>query len=170
RLISTHELYKFSDGTLILVRDKLKDMANNLELGYSSVMPRRRWSNLDKKRYHIMVKDIDHQLLERRLLGSLENFVGGREYEEDLRLLQRTIKITTLAEHIIVAGAENCPPMLEKSMYNSLASRIRLFIKGKKNRRMTLDSIDNGLLVYLTVKENGQTRPKKYSELTEVQW
>ncbi|GJZ23275.1 hypothetical protein Tco_0560734 [Tanacetum coccineum] len=42
RLMCTHELYKFSDGTLILVRDKLKDMANNLELGYSSIMPRRR--------------------------------------------------------------------------------------------------------------------------------
>nr|GEY50729.1 retrovirus-related Pol polyprotein from transposon TNT 1-94 [Tanacetum cinerariifolium] len=41
--------------------------------------------------------------------------------------------MTTLAEHIIVAGAENRPPMLEKSMYDSWASRIRLFIKGKKN-------------------------------------
>ncbi|GJY94473.1 hypothetical protein Tco_0510834 [Tanacetum coccineum] len=77
--------------------------------------------------------------------------------------------MTTLAEHIIVAGAENRPPMLEKSMYDSWASRIRLFIKGKKHGRMMLDSIDNGPLVYLTVEENGQTRPKKYSELTEAQ-
>ncbi|GKA74994.1 integrase, catalytic region, zinc finger, CCHC-type containing protein [Tanacetum coccineum] len=77
--------------------------------------------------------------------------------------------MTTLAEHIIVAGAENRPPMLEKSMYDSWASRIRLFIKGKKHGRMMLDSIDNGPLVYPTVEENGQTRPKKYSELTEAQ-
>nr|GFA21665.1 hypothetical protein [Tanacetum cinerariifolium] len=34
---------------------------------------------------------------------------------------------------------------------------------------MMLDSIDNGLLVYPTVEENGQTRPKKYFELTEAQ-
>ncbi|GJW18830.1 hypothetical protein Tco_0026266 [Tanacetum coccineum] len=54
-------------------------------------------------------------------------------------------------------------------MYDSWASRIRLFIKGKKNGRMMLDSIDNGPLVYPTVEENGQTRPKKYSELTEAQ-
>ncbi|GJV04050.1 hypothetical protein Tco_1337619 [Tanacetum coccineum] len=74
-----------------LLQDKLKDMANNLEMGYNSIMPRRRWSNLDKKRSRIMVKDIDHQLLEKRLLRSLEKFVGGREYGEDLRLLQRTI-------------------------------------------------------------------------------
>ncbi|GJZ98582.1 hypothetical protein Tco_0671035 [Tanacetum coccineum] len=52
--------------------------------------------------------------------------------------------MTTLAEHIIVAGAENHPPMLEKSMYDTWASRKRLFIKGKKHGRMMLDSIDNG--------------------------
>ncbi|GKF37308.1 hypothetical protein Tco_0114066, partial [Tanacetum coccineum] len=51
--------------------------------------------------------------------------------------------MTTLAEHIIVAGAENRPLML--------------------------DSIDNGLLVYPTVEENGQTRPMKYSKLTKAQ-
>nr|GEX75077.1 hypothetical protein [Tanacetum cinerariifolium] len=91
RLMCSHELYKFSDGTLISVRDKLKDMANNLELGYTSVMPRRKWSNLDKKWSHIMVKDIDRHLLEIRLMRSLEKFISGKEYEEDLRLLQRTI-------------------------------------------------------------------------------
>ncbi|GKB35920.1 hypothetical protein Tco_0880862, partial [Tanacetum coccineum] len=34
---------------------------------------------------------------------------------------------------------------------------------------MMLDSIDNGALVYPTIEENGQTRPKKYFELTEAQ-
>ncbi|GKG29601.1 hypothetical protein Tco_0419499, partial [Tanacetum coccineum] len=77
--------------------------------------------------------------------------------------------MTTLSEHIIVAGAENHPPMLEKSMYYSWVSRIRLFIKVKKHGRMMLDSIDNGLLVYPNAKENGQTRRKKYFELTKAQ-
>nr|GEV00549.1 hypothetical protein [Tanacetum cinerariifolium] len=75
----------------------------------------------------------------------------------------------TLAEHIIVAGAENHPLILEKSMYDSWASLICLFNKGKKHGMMMLDSIDNGPLVYPTVEENRQTRPKKCSELTEVQ-
>ncbi|GJW44661.1 RNA-directed DNA polymerase, eukaryota [Tanacetum coccineum] len=78
-------------------------------------------------------------------------------------------KMTTLAEHIIVARAENRPPMLEKSMYDSWESRIRLFIKGKKHGRMMLDSIEIGQLVYPTVKENRQIHPKKYSELNEAQ-
>ncbi|GJX97757.1 putative reverse transcriptase domain-containing protein [Tanacetum coccineum] len=54
-------------------------------------------------------------------------------------------------------------------MYDSRASRLRLFIKGTKHVRMMLDSIDNGPLVYPTGEENGQPRPKKYSELTEAQ-
>ncbi|GJT47728.1 hypothetical protein Tco_0973885 [Tanacetum coccineum] len=77
--------------------------------------------------------------------------------------------MTTLEEHIIVAGAENRPPILEKSMCDSWENYIRLFIKETKHGRMMLDSIDNGSLVYPTVEENRQTRPKKYSELTEAQ-
>ncbi|GJR84401.1 hypothetical protein Tco_0155186 [Tanacetum coccineum] len=50
-----------------------------------------------------------------------------------------------------------------------LLLRIRLFIKGKKHGKMMLDSIDNGPLVYPTVEEDGQTRTKKYSELTKAQ-
>ncbi|GJR52322.1 hypothetical protein Tco_1402843 [Tanacetum coccineum] len=57
--------------------------------------------------------------------------------------------MTTLAEHIIIAGAENRPPMLEKSMYDSWASHIRLFIKGKKHGGMMLDSIDNATNIIL---------------------
>nr|GEV67046.1 hypothetical protein [Tanacetum cinerariifolium] len=41
-LMCSHELYKFSDDTLISIQDKLKDMLNNLEMGYTSVMPKRR--------------------------------------------------------------------------------------------------------------------------------
>ncbi|GJV28463.1 hypothetical protein Tco_1384911 [Tanacetum coccineum] len=77
--------------------------------------------------------------------------------------------MTTLAEHIIVVGAENHPPMLEKSKYDSWESHIRLSIKRKKHGRMMLNSIDNGPLVYPTIKEDGQTRLKKYSELTKAQ-
>ncbi|GJZ35541.1 hypothetical protein Tco_0581358 [Tanacetum coccineum] len=40
--------------------------------------------------------------------------------------------MTSLAKHMIVAGAENRPPMLDKSMYNSWQSRMLLYINGKK--------------------------------------
>ncbi|GKA76762.1 hypothetical protein Tco_0783223 [Tanacetum coccineum] len=77
--------------------------------------------------------------------------------------------MSTLAEHIIVAGAKNRPRMLDKSMYDSWASRILLFIKGKKHGRMMLDSIQNGPLVYPTIKKDGHIRTKKYFKLTEAQ-
>ncbi|GKA94950.1 hypothetical protein Tco_0816988 [Tanacetum coccineum] len=91
RLMRSDELNKFSDGTLQSVCDTLHDMATNLRMGYNKAMPKRRWSHLDKTRSCIVVKEIDHQLRERRLMRSLEKFVGGRHYGEDLRLLQRTI-------------------------------------------------------------------------------
>ncbi|GJX70883.1 hypothetical protein Tco_0308054 [Tanacetum coccineum] len=75
--------------------------------------------------------------------------------------------MTTLAEHMIVVGAENRPPMLDKTMYNSWQSRMLLYIKGKKNGRMMLESIENGPLVYPTIEENGQIRNKRYVELTQ---
>ncbi|GKB65820.1 retrovirus-related pol polyprotein from transposon TNT 1-94 [Tanacetum coccineum] len=75
--------------------------------------------------------------------------------------------MTNLAEFMIVVGAKNHPPMLDKTMYNSWESRMFLYIKGRKNGRMMLESIENRPLIYPTVKEDGQIRKKKYFELTE---
>nr|GEY93805.1 hypothetical protein [Tanacetum cinerariifolium] len=88
RLMRTDELYKFSDRTLTSVRSVLNDITLNLRLDY---LPKIRWSSLDKKRSRIMIKAIDKLLLERRLMRSLEKFIGERDYGDDLRLLQRTI-------------------------------------------------------------------------------
>nr|GEU81285.1 hypothetical protein [Tanacetum cinerariifolium] len=88
RLMRLDELYKFCDETLTSVRNVLHDIVNNLRMKYLS---KRKWSNLDRKRSCIMIKAIDQQLFERRLLRNLEKFVGGREYRNDFRLLERTI-------------------------------------------------------------------------------
>ncbi|GJX25885.1 retrovirus-related pol polyprotein from transposon TNT 1-94 [Tanacetum coccineum] len=72
--------------------------------------------------------------------------------------------MTTLVEYMIVTGAENHPPMLDKTMYNSWESRMLLYIKEKKNCRMMLESIKNGPLVYPTIEEECQIRKKKYDE------
>ncbi|GJW18267.1 hypothetical protein Tco_0025703 [Tanacetum coccineum] len=75
--------------------------------------------------------------------------------------------MTTLAKHMIVVGADNRPPMLEKTMYNSWQSRMLLYIKGKKHGRMMLNSILHGPLVYGTIEVDGVTRLKTYEELTD---
>ncbi|GJX45677.1 hypothetical protein Tco_0262353 [Tanacetum coccineum] len=75
--------------------------------------------------------------------------------------------MTTLAENVIVAGADNHPPLLGKSMYNSWRSRMMLYIKGKEHGRMILYSVLNEPLVYRTIEMDGVTRTKTYTELSD---
>ncbi|GJW34258.1 hypothetical protein Tco_0054290 [Tanacetum coccineum] len=88
RLMQTGELHKFSDDTLNHVRTSLNDIATRIQMEY---LRKRRWTNQDKRRARVMINAIDRKLKDRRLMRSLEKFVGGRPYGEDLRLLQRTI-------------------------------------------------------------------------------
>nr|GEY38600.1 hypothetical protein [Tanacetum cinerariifolium] len=88
RLMHTDELYKFSDGTLNDVRTTLHDITSGIRMEY---LPKRKWSGLDKQRARVMIYNIDKLLFEKRLLRNLEKFFGGREYGNDLRLLEWTI-------------------------------------------------------------------------------
>ncbi|GJT69166.1 hypothetical protein Tco_1028452 [Tanacetum coccineum] len=91
------EIYNFCDGTLTSVRRVLHDIANNLRMDY---LPKRRWSNLDRKRSRIMIKAIDQQLFERRLMRNLEKFglslVFSFHDPPDWRDLSRDIPIVRL--------------------------------------------------------------------------
>nr|GEU56357.1 copia protein [Tanacetum cinerariifolium] len=73
--------------------------------------------------------------------------------------------MTSLADKAILSGAENRAPILEKEMYDSWKSIMELYMLNRQHRRMILESVENGPLLWLTAKENRVTRPKKYSEL-----
>ncbi|GJU54805.1 hypothetical protein Tco_1228519 [Tanacetum coccineum] len=74
--------------------------------------------------------------------------------------------MSTVAEFIIVAGADNRPSMLDKSMYESWKSHMELYIQGKDHERIILNSVENGPLIWSIVEqENGTVRPKTYEEL-----
>ncbi|GJU73301.1 hypothetical protein Tco_1264706 [Tanacetum coccineum] len=88
RLMRTDELYKFSDGTLNYVRTALSNINQGIDKDY---LPKRKWSKQDNQRARVMIQAIDKKLKDRRLMRNLEKFVGGRPYERDLRLLERTI-------------------------------------------------------------------------------
>ncbi|GKC81370.1 hypothetical protein Tco_1137087 [Tanacetum coccineum] len=83
-LMHSDELYKFSDGTLTRLLSLLEDITKNIDMEY---LPKRRWSHLEKKRAHFMIKDINKLLKEWRMMRSLEKFIGGRLYRTDLRLI-----------------------------------------------------------------------------------
>ncbi|GKC30752.1 hypothetical protein Tco_1038046 [Tanacetum coccineum] len=89
-LMRANEVYKFGDGTLKKVRDKLDYMLHNFELGYNEGMPKRAWTNKDKKRITSMLEKIEKMLLTILIMRSLECFVGGIGIEMDYRLLMRT--------------------------------------------------------------------------------
>nr|GEW51804.1 hypothetical protein [Tanacetum cinerariifolium] len=75
--------------------------------------------------------------------------------------------MTTLAKFMIIAGANNRPPMLEKSLYDLWKSCMELYVENRENGRMILNSVQNGPLVWPTVvQEDGTTRTNKYEELS----
>ncbi|GKB82446.1 hypothetical protein Tco_0949341 [Tanacetum coccineum] len=54
----------------------------------------------------------------------------------------------SLEENVIVSRADNRCPMLDKTNYNSWASRMLLYIKGKEHGKLLVDSILNGPFQY----------------------
>ncbi|GKB55427.1 hypothetical protein Tco_0906180 [Tanacetum coccineum] len=73
--------------------------------------------------------------------------------------------MTTLADKAILSSADNRPPMLEKYMYDTLKSRMELYMMNIHGQ-MILESVKNGPLIWPTIEENGVSRPKKYYELS----
>nr|GEV54516.1 hypothetical protein [Tanacetum cinerariifolium] len=88
RLMQIDEFHKFSDGTLNDVRNALDDRLKGIRMQY---LPTTIWRRGDKDRVVAMIQAIKKMLKTRRILRSLEKFVGGRLYEGDFRMLQRTI-------------------------------------------------------------------------------
>nr|GEX12574.1 retrovirus-related Pol polyprotein from transposon TNT 1-94 [Tanacetum cinerariifolium] len=68
--------------------------------------------------------------------------------------------MTSLADKAILSGAENRPPMLEKDMYDSWKNIMELYMLNRQHGRMILEFVENGPLLWPTVKENGVTRVK----------
>nr|GEX74896.1 hypothetical protein [Tanacetum cinerariifolium] len=88
RLMRIDELHKFSDGTLTDDRTALDDRLKGIQMQY---LPQSIWRKSDKDRVTAMIQAIDKRLKTRRIMRSLKRFVGGRLYEGDFRMLQRTI-------------------------------------------------------------------------------
>nr|GEZ52160.1 hypothetical protein [Tanacetum cinerariifolium]GEZ52161.1 hypothetical protein [Tanacetum cinerariifolium] len=51
--------------------------------------------------------------------------------------------MTTLADKVILSGADNRPPMLGKDMYDSWKSRMELYMMNRQHGRMILESVEN---------------------------
>ncbi|GJW95249.1 integrase, catalytic region, zinc finger, CCHC-type containing protein [Tanacetum coccineum] len=109
------QLYKFGEGNfkrlhqqdikdmlLLLIQDKLTNLnlEERIEMEY---LPKRKWSKQDRQRACVMIIAIDKKLKDKRLIRSLETFVGKRPYGGDLRLLERTIRLCHILSQLISA-------------------------------------------------------------------
>nr|GEV33081.1 hypothetical protein [Tanacetum cinerariifolium] len=56
------------------------------------------------------------------------------------------------AAKAILSGADNRPPMLEKDMYNSWKSRMKLYMMNRQHGRMILESVENAIQADCDVK------------------
>nr|GEV05647.1 hypothetical protein [Tanacetum cinerariifolium] len=72
----------------------------------------------------------------------------------------------TLAEYMILYGADNRPPMLDKDLHDFWKSRMELYMENKENKRMILELVKHGPLIWPTIEENRVARAKKYAELS----
>ncbi|GJX16767.1 hypothetical protein Tco_0217599 [Tanacetum coccineum] len=61
----------------------------------------------------------------------------------------------TLVEYMILSGADNRPPMLDKDLYDSWKSQMELYMQNREHGRMTLESVEHGPLIWPTVEKNG---------------
>ncbi|GJR04720.1 hypothetical protein Tco_0527704 [Tanacetum coccineum] len=75
----------------------------------------------------------------------------------------------TLAEYMILSGADNRPPMLDKDLYDSWKSRMELYMQNREHGRMILEPVEHGPLIWPMVEDNGVIRTKKYAELSVVE-
>nr|GFC87797.1 hypothetical protein [Tanacetum cinerariifolium] len=89
KLMRINELHKFSDGTLNDVQTALDDRLKGSRMKYP---PQAIWRKSDKESAAAMIRAIDKQLKTRRIMQSLDKFVGRRLYEGDFRMLQFIIR------------------------------------------------------------------------------
>nr|GEV32004.1 hypothetical protein [Tanacetum cinerariifolium] len=75
----------------------------------------------------------------------------------------------TLSEYMILFGADNHPPMLDKDLYDSWKSRMELYMQNREHERIILESVKHDLLIWPSIKENGMIRTKKYAELSAAE-
>ncbi|GKC72638.1 hypothetical protein Tco_1118521 [Tanacetum coccineum] len=61
----------------------------------------------------------------------------------------------TLVEYMMLSGAGNRPPMLDKDLYDSWKSQMELYMQNREHGRMILEAVEHGPLIWPTVEDNG---------------
>ncbi|GJV76232.1 hypothetical protein Tco_1507816 [Tanacetum coccineum] len=91
KMMRETEVYKFSDGTLNRILDKLDHMVKDFKLfKYNPGIKTRIWYEDDRRMSKEFIEVIERRLKIRRIFRSLESFVSGRLRDVYYRLIERT--------------------------------------------------------------------------------
>ncbi|GJU50909.1 transposon ty3-I gag-pol polyprotein [Tanacetum coccineum] len=146
RLMRIDELHKFSDGTLDDVRTALNDRLKGIRMEY---LPQTFWSQRDKANARAMIQAIDKRLKTRRIMRSLERFVGGRPYgvvkgvEDFMENAIPAVIKPLLAEFgkIVTDDTSDALPPLRNIQHQSNLSRKTTLLVSISNEVLGFDSI-----------------------------
>ncbi|GJR13790.1 hypothetical protein Tco_0796442 [Tanacetum coccineum] len=78
----------------------------------------------------------------------------------------------TLAEYMILSGADNRPPMLDKDLYDSWKSRMEIYMQNREHGRMILESLERECKLYDAFDKfthiKGEILDKYYLRFTQL--
>nr|GEV06946.1 hypothetical protein [Tanacetum cinerariifolium] len=95
-------------------------------------------------------------------------------------LLKQYVQHNVIQVHLTIAtSSADLPQQLYSKMKRSLQDQandpalweksiIELYMMNRQHGRIILEFVENGPLIWPTIKENGVTRPRKYTELTHA--
>ncbi|GKD71148.1 hypothetical protein Tco_1325238 [Tanacetum coccineum] len=163
-----------SSPFLSLASFKVKSLAKNIQnltLSAHALGVHHKWNSWILRKCFTCV-DEGLELVEPRPFGLLSSFsigymADGNMFGSGDSILAKILHGNTLAEYMILFGADNRPPMLDNDLYDSWKSRMELYMQNKEQGRMILESVENCPLIWPTIKENGVTRTKKYAKLSD---
>ncbi|GKD98792.1 hypothetical protein Tco_1382689 [Tanacetum coccineum] len=126
------ELHKFSDSTLNDVRFALDDTLKRIQMKY---LPQTIWREVDRERAGAMIQAIDRQLGNKRIMMSLEKFVGGRlsiltDSKEQIKMEmeRRSVKVKELQERCIITAFK----LSNQERYEHVGPKVTSFTRWKR--------------------------------------
>ncbi|GJZ77923.1 hypothetical protein Tco_0642595 [Tanacetum coccineum] len=119
RLMRIDELHKFSDATLDDVQTALNDRLKGIRMEY---LPKIIWRQSDMKRAKAMIQAIKKMLKSKRIMRSLERFVGRRSFKTSARNLvyEILLKLDPPDHRILKDGGEGVQDDIQDKLRNKL--------------------------------------------------
>nr|GEV38889.1 hypothetical protein [Tanacetum cinerariifolium] len=156
RLMRINELHKFNNGAPNDVWTALDDLLKGIQMQY---LPQTIWRRSDKDRAATMIQAIDKQLKTRRIMRSLEKFVGGR-------LIFVRDK---MSRDVITIGLTMRIPLLYRGEYSQWHKRFMNYLEEQIDGEVMINSIQNGdqplpVISQVSLAGNAQNAPPTLKE------